>query len=89
MSVASLLILFAIPGLLLLVVVVCTVRTLCQRRQQALPDLSSYAWRYPGTVRGGLVYCHHCHCSRLLSRGHGCGRQLHYCSLCGTPLFLS
>lgn len=89
MSVASLLILFAIPCLLLLVVVVCTVRTLCQRRHQALPDLSSYAWRYPGTVRGGLVYCHHCHCSRLLSRGHGCGRQLHYCSLCGTPLFLS
>lgn len=43
MSVASLLILFAIPGLLLLVVVVCTVRTLCQRRHQALPDLSSYA----------------------------------------------
>jgi hypothetical protein len=89
MSLASLLVLFAVPCLLLLLVVLYALRSLFQRGPQPLPDRSGYGWRYPGTVRGGLVHCHRCHCSHLHRRPYHTGKQLHYCSLCGTALFVS
>jgi hypothetical protein len=89
MSLLSLLLLFLMPGLLLLLVVAYTVRNLCQGYAQPLPDRTAYAWRYPGTVLSGVVHCYHCHCSRLGKRSYGGGQQLHYCSLCGTDLFVS
>lgn len=89
MSLASLLLLFSVPCLLLLLLVLYSVRCLCQRNAQQVPDRSSYAWRYPGAVRDGLVHCYRCHCSHQHRRQHHTGKQLHCCSVCGTALFLS
>jgi len=88
MSLASLLLLFSVPAVLMLLVVFHIVRSLCHGHD-TLPDRHGYAWRYPGAVRGGVVYCHRCHCSRLQSRRNHCGQLVYACSLCGTALFIS
>lgn len=88
MSLAPLLVLFSVPCLLLLLLALYTLRALYQKQKQHLPDRSGYGWRYPGTVRGSVVHCYRCHCSRLGRRPAGKRGDIHFCSLCGTALFI-